>query len=88
MTKKTLLTELREAFDKDPGLKVVSRDRVVQALAKVLERAQGAGVVRTDVDSGDVMQLIGSMCLSATLTDPQARRLLVMVLDGLRPPSQ
>jgi len=85
MNKKILLSELHEALAKDPQLKLASRTRIVAALAGVLERAQAAGVARDDVDAEDVMQLIGSMCLSATLSEPQARRLLGMVLDGLRP---
>jgi len=32
------------------------------------------------------MQLLGSMCMSATLTEDQSERLLVVILDGLRPP--
>jgi AcrR family transcriptional regulator len=84
MTKKTLLNELHEAFAKDPQLKLASRDRIVQALSRVLERAQSQKLARDDVDAGDVMQLLGTMCMSATLTEPQARRLLAMVLDGLR----
>ena len=85
MSKKILLNELHEAFAKDPQLKLASRERIVRALSGVLERAQHAGLARDDVDAADVMQLIGSMCMSATLTEPQARRLLAMVLDGLRP---
>ena len=48
-------------------------------------RAQEAGVVRSDVDAPDLMQLLGSMCMSATLTPDQSERLLVMIEDGLRP---
>jgi hypothetical protein len=33
------------------------------------------------------MQLIGSMCMSATLTPEQSARLLEVIRDGLRPPS-
>jgi len=84
MGKKILLTELHEAFAKDPQLKLASRERIVAALAGVLARAQDAGAARDDVDAEDIMQLIGSMCLSATLREPQAWRLLAMVLDGLR----
>lgn len=84
MSKKTLLNELHEAFAKDPQLKLGSRERIVAALASVLSRAQAAGAARDDVDANDVMTLIGSMCMSVTLTEPQARRLLAMVLDGLR----
>ena len=51
----------------------------------MLTRAQDAGVVRSDVDAPDLMQLLGSMCMSATLTPDQSERLLVMIEDGLRP---
>ena len=56
------------------------------ALSIVLGRAQEAGVVRTDIDAADLMQLLGSMCMSATLTPDQSARLLLMIEDGLRPP--
>ena len=56
------------------------------AIDLVLLPAQEAGVVRTDLDGPDLMQLLGSMCMSATLTPGQSERLLVMIKDGLRPP--
>jgi AcrR family transcriptional regulator len=84
-TKRNFLTELHEAFEKSPELRVASRERIEGALTIVLERAQQAGVVRTDIDGPDLMQLLGSMCMSATLTQDQSKRLLVMILDGLRP---
>jgi len=82
--KRILLNELHEAFAKDPQLRLASRERIVAALSGVLGRAQEAGSARDDVDAEDVMQLIGSMCLSSTLKEAQAGRLLGMVLDGLR----
>ncbi len=85
MGKKRFMNELHEAFEKDPALRSASRERIEGALGVVLIRAQEAGVVRTDVDASDVMQLIGSMCMSATLTTDQSERLLVMIEDGLRP---
>jgi AcrR family transcriptional regulator len=84
--KKTFLNELREAFEKNPELRVASRDRVNRALDLVLRRAQEAGVVRSDVDGADLMQLVGPMCTNATLSEEQSHRLLAMVLDGLRHP--
>jgi AcrR family transcriptional regulator len=86
-SKRTFLNELREAFDKSPDLKLRSRERIEQAMALVLDRAQRAGVVRTDVDGADVMQLVGPMCTSPTLSEDQGERLLAMILDGLRSPS-
>jgi AcrR family transcriptional regulator len=85
--KKRFLNELHEAFEENPDLRSVSRERIVGALSMVLARAQEAGEVRTDVDADDLMQLLGSMCMSATLTPDQSGRLLVMIQDGLRPPS-
>ena len=84
--KRTFLNELHEAFEKNPQLRVGSRERIDTALDTVLGRAQRAGVVRTDIDGSDLMQLIGPMCTSATLTEGQGERLLAMILDGLRRP--
>ena len=85
--KRRFLSELHEAFEKNPQLKIVSRERIEEALGIVLTRAQAAGVVREDLDGPDLMQLLGSMCMSATLTPEQSDRLLVMIEDGLRPPT-
>jgi AcrR family transcriptional regulator len=83
-TKRTFLSELFEAFEKHPELKVVSRERLHGALSSVLVRAQAAGEVRDDVEAEDVLQLLGPMCTSPTLSDGQIERLLVVVEDGLR----
>jgi AcrR family transcriptional regulator len=84
--KRRFLNELHEAFEKNPELRIVSRERIEGALSMVLTPAQEAGEVRRDVDGPDVMQLLGSMCMSASLTPDQSARLLVMIEDGLRPP--
>lgn len=84
MAKKTLLGELHDAFAKNPQLKLASRERARQALEGVLRRAQDQGLARTDLDAEDVLALLGPMCMSATLTEPQAERLTATVLDGLR----
>jgi AcrR family transcriptional regulator len=88
MGKKRFLNELHEAFEKNPELRSASRERIVSALGLVLTPAQEAGLVRADIDAPDLMQLLGSMCMSATLTSDQGERLLVMILDGLRPPAK
>jgi AcrR family transcriptional regulator len=86
-SKRTFLSELHEAFEKNPELRVQSRERIVAAINTVLVPAQEAGVVRTDLDGLDLMQLISSMCMSVTLTPEQSARLLAVIEDGLRPPS-
>jgi AcrR family transcriptional regulator len=85
--KRRFLNELHEAFGKNPELKSVSRDRIEGALRLVLEGAQRVGAARTDLTATDLMQLLGSMCMSATLTPEQSSRLLVVIEDGLRPPA-
>jgi AcrR family transcriptional regulator len=85
-TKRTFLNELHEAFEKNPDLKPASRQRIFDACARVLTRAQQAGVARTDIDGDDLMQLVSPMCISSTLAPDQGDRLLAMILDGLRPP--
>jgi hypothetical protein len=55
----------------------------------------GAGVMSGDAEHGhqhretdaELMQLVSPMCVSASLTEEQSRRLLAMILDGLRHPS-
>jgi AcrR family transcriptional regulator len=84
--KRTFLNELREAFDKNPDLRLNMLERVQGAMQLVVERAQDAGVARTDVNGQDVMQLVGPMCTNATLSEEQSVRLLGMILDGLRKP--
>lgn len=84
--KRRFLNELHEAFEKNPELRIVARERIEGALSIVLTPAQDAGEVRKDLDGPDVMQLLGSMCMSATLTADQSARLLVVIEDGLRPP--
>jgi len=63
--------------------------RLVGALAELLARAQGAGAVRTDVTTEDVVGLMAASCI---MTDREggtaaARRRLEIIFDGLRPPS-
>ena len=82
--KRTFLNELREAFEKNPQLRSQCRERIDHATNLVVGRAQRAGVVRGDLDGSDVMQIVGPMCTSATLSEDQSNRLLATILDGLR----
>ncbi|HWD95177.1 MAG TPA: helix-turn-helix domain-containing protein [Acidimicrobiales bacterium] len=82
--KRVFLTELRESFEKNPQLRLSSRERVEQSFTLVLENAQRAGVARADIDGSDLMLLVGGMCTGPTLGRAQGERLLAMVLDGLR----
>jgi len=81
--KRTFLNELREAFEKNPDLRVSLRERIDQAMELVIGRAKRSGVIRADVDGSDLMQLVAPMCTNTTLSEEQATRLLAVILDGL-----
>jgi len=85
-TKRVLFNEMHEAFERDPNLRVQLRERLSSAATRVLRRAQDSGVVRTDINPDDLLQLLGGMCLSATATPASNKRLLNVILEGLRQP--
>lgn len=84
--KKRFLNELREAFDSSPDLKFGSLRRLEQAMSLVINRAQRAGVMRTDVDGAELVLLMAPSFASTTLSEDQTTRLLGVILDGLRMP--
>src|SRR4051794_24676595 len=57
-SKRTFLTELHEAFEKNPDLAVSLREKIARAAGTVLARAQEAGAARADIDQRDLMQLV------------------------------
>jgi AcrR family transcriptional regulator len=83
-SKRVFLTELHEAFEKNPDLVFSLREKIAGAVSTVLVRAQQAGVARTDIDHADLMQLVGGMCMARNATFAQNERLLQLVLDGVR----
>ena len=87
-SKRTLMNELHEAFEKNPALRSQAKERIDGAMEMVITRGQDAGAVRTDVKGSDITSLVAPMCTSATMTPEQADRLLPMILDGLRLPAR
>ena len=83
-TKKTLLDELHQAFEKNPDLRSRARGLIESSFDLVIDRAKEAGAVRSDIDGSDVMQLVSPVCTNASVGPEQAGRLLRMILDGLR----
>jgi AcrR family transcriptional regulator len=83
--KRTFLTELHEAFEKNPDLAVSSREKIGAETGRLLARAQEAGVVRPDISQSELMQLVGGMCMARGATEEQNLGLLTFVLDGIRP---
>ena len=83
-TKQAFMTELQQAFEKNPELRPRARGMLESSFDLVIDRAKGAGAVRGDVTGADVVQLVGPICTNTGIEADQAARLLGMVLDGLR----
>jgi len=63
-----------------------SRDRLLTAITALLEAGAAAGTLRSDVDPSDVLtSLSGVSMVTANHAQPdQARRILDLLMDGLR----
>jgi AcrR family transcriptional regulator len=83
-TKRALASELLNYLDQDAELFKVCRRSLFAAGEPLLKRAQEAGVVRPDVEIGEVIQMVGAIGKMPT-TDPEhVRQILRIALDGLR----
>ena len=87
-TKQTLLSELQQAFEKNPALRSHARDLIDSAFDLVIDRAKAAGVIRADIEGGDVTQLVSPVCTNPLNSKEKSERLVSMVLDGLRYPAE
>jgi AcrR family transcriptional regulator len=87
-TKQTLLSELHQAFEKNPALRSQCRELIDAAFGLVIDRAKEAGVIRDDVDGSDVTQLVSPICTNPAIPAAQVERLVSMILDGLRYPAE
>jgi AcrR family transcriptional regulator len=78
---------LNEALmEEDPGSDVllICRTAITGAGAGLVERAQRAGVVRTDADFMDILRMVGAIAMVPGADDAQKERMLALALDGLR----
>lgn len=64
--------------------KTIMRD----AVRRVLDPAQQAGIIRPDVEPPDVLRLVHGVGKVCETVPDQADRLLGFILDGLRPPAR
>ena len=83
-TKQVLLSELQQGFEKNPELRSRMRGRIDFAFDLVVERGKEAGVVREDVRGSDLTQLVSPICTNSSIPEEQMRRLIKMILDGMR----
>jgi len=83
-TKQVLVAELVNYLDKDSPLFQACRGSLYSAGEPLLERAQAAGVVRSDVGIGEVIQLVVGIAKIPNADPDQTKRLMRVALDGLR----
>jgi AcrR family transcriptional regulator len=83
-TKRALAAELLNYMDHDAPLFKLCRQSLFTAGEPLLKRAQEAGVVRPDVEIGDVIQLVAGIGKIPTSDPEQVGHLLRIALDGLR----
>jgi AcrR family transcriptional regulator len=82
-TKRALNEALMQA-DQDSDVLFTCRTAIVGAGTALVERAQRAGVVRSDTNFIDIGRMVGAIALVPTEDAEQKTRLLELALDGLR----
>ena len=83
-TKQALAGELLKYVEKDAAVFKTSRAALYDAGGPLLERAQAAGVVRSDVAIGDVIQMVIGIAKIPAADRRQTEHMLTIALDGLR----
>ncbi len=84
-TKQALAHELLEYVDKDAPLFKTCRGMLFDSGEPILQRAQEAGVVRTDVSFWDILAMLGGIVRIPGIESDQLEHLVSIALDGLRP---
>jgi AcrR family transcriptional regulator len=84
-TKKALAGELMAYMDEGSGTFLQCRSAIKAAGTPLLEAAQAAGEVRTDVEFLDVVRMVGGIATVPNAEPGQVERILAVALDGLRP---
>jgi AcrR family transcriptional regulator len=83
-TKRALFHELVDAIGRDSELLTHSRGVIESSASRVLGVAQEAGVIRTDIEFGDILRLAGGCTMMPGSTPEQRARMLRVIIDGLK----
>ncbi|WP_460071383.1 TetR/AcrR family transcriptional regulator [Streptomyces sp. YKOK-I1] len=75
---------VREALEDESEIFQACRESMYAAGGPLLERAQEAGVARSDMDFGDLLRLVAGVTATAYLDGAQRDRVLAIALDGVR----
>ncbi len=82
-TKRALNEALMET-DPNSNVLLTCRTAITGAGTPLVERAQRAGVVRSDTDFMDIVRMVAGIAMVPTEDPAQKQRLLELALDGLR----
>jgi AcrR family transcriptional regulator len=83
-TKRALAAELQNYLDMDAPLFQVCRTSLYEAGEPLLKRAQEAGMVRSDVTIGEVIQMVVGIAKIPAKDPKDNQHILRVALDGLR----
>jgi AcrR family transcriptional regulator len=83
-TKRHIFHELVEEIGRDSDLMTHSRAVMTRTAEAMVGRAQESGDVRPDVTAADVIRLVGGCTMMPNFDREQTRRILKVVMDGLR----
>ena len=85
-TKRGMADALRAVIASGGNPYAQSRDRLTAAIAALLDAGAADGILRSDIEPGDVLASLSGVSLAAGEPDrrPQAGRLLDLLMDGLR----
>ncbi|MET7575343.1 helix-turn-helix domain-containing protein [Streptomyces sp. NPDC005492] len=75
---------VRQALENDSEIFGACRESMFSAGGPLFERAQKAGVARTDMDFGDLLRMVAGIAGTTYLDDAQRDRVLAISLDGVR----
>lgn len=87
--KRGLMGPLTTALGQDSDLFASCKSMVMTTGGRLVERAQGAGAIRDDVELTDILTLVSAIAHAGELTrdqSGQSERLLAVAIDGLRRP--
>lgn len=83
-TKKALLREQQDADAQTSATISTYREKLASAARTLLERAQQAGQIRTDVDPSDLLRMLVGCAMICSDDPAQRDRIIGVALDGLR----
>ncbi|MET9085505.1 helix-turn-helix domain-containing protein [Streptomyces sp. NPDC004237] len=75
---------VREALNDESEIFSACRDSMYAAGGPLLERAQKEGVVRTDMEIGDLLRMVSGIAATAFEDNTQRDRVMGIALDGVR----